>query len=119
MDKQHIILTSEHRGGKTSSSFSGRPEGQKVRETFLLDEKDMDDKVYVIDVPADTSAFNPSFFLGMLYPSIKKLGIERFLYKYHFGLEKLSPALQSLINDDIQDGLRNAFNEINLSTGLD
>lgn len=115
----HINLTTEHRGGISSTSFSGRPEGEHVRETFSLDEKDTDDNEYIIDIPSGTSAFNPSFFLGLLFPSIKKLGIGKFVSKYRFGLENLSPALKSLINDDIQEGLRNASNEMSLSTGLD
>ena len=106
-------------GGLSSTSFSGRPEGERVRETFSLDEKDLDKNDYIIDIPAGTSAFNPSFFLGMLFPSISKLGIKGFLSKYRFGLENLTPTLKTLITDDIQDGLRNASNEINLSTGLD
>lgn len=119
MATEYINLTTEHRGGSSSTSFSGRPEGERVRETFSLDDKDMDKNDYVIDIPADTSAFNPSFFLGMLFPSISKLGIEGFLSKYRFGLDKLTPTLRSLITEDIQNGLRNASNEINLSTGLD
>lgn len=115
----HITLTNEHRGGISSTSFSGRPEGSHVRQAFLLDEKDADDNEYIIDIPSGTSAFNPSFFLGLLFPSIKKLGIGKFVTKYKFGLDNLTPALKSLINDDIQEGLRNASNEMSLSTGLD
>ncbi len=115
----HITLTTEHRGGISSTSFSGRPEGEHVRETFSLDEKDTDNNEYIIDIPSGTSAFNPSFFLGLLFPSIKRLGIGKFVSKYRFGLENLSPALKPLINNDIQEGLRNASNEMSLSTGLD
>ena len=119
METHVIRLTTEHRGGSASSSFSGRPEGEKVREAFSLNEKDVDNNLYIIEIPEGTSAFNPSFFLGLLFPSIKKLGIEKFSLKYKFGLEKLSPTLKSLINDDIIEGLRNASNELMLSTGLD
>lgn len=115
----HITLTTEHRGGIASTSFSGRPEGERVRETFSLNEKDGDNNNYIIDIPSGTSAFNPSFFLGLLFPSIKKLGVEKFVSKYQFGLDSLSPTLKSLINDDLQEGLRNASNEMILSTGLD
>lgn len=115
----HLTLTTEHRGGVSSTSFSGRPEGKHVRETFSLDEKDSDSNDYIIDIPSGTSAFNPSFFLGLLFPSIKKLGISKFVSKYKFGLDNLSPTLKSLISDDIQEGLRNASNEMSLSTGLD
>lgn len=119
MDLKHIQLTVEHRGGKSSTSFSGRPEGEKVREIFSLNEKDSDNYIYIIDIPSGTSAFNPSFYLGLLFPSISKLGIEKFILKYKFGLEQLTPTLKSLINEDLQDGLRNASNELQLSTGLD
>lgn len=119
MTSIHITLTAEHRGGISSTSFSGRPEGELVRETLSLDEKDEDGNFYIIDIPSGTSAFNPSFFLGLLFPSIKKLGIAKFVSKYTFGLDSLSPTLKSLIGDDIEEGLRNASNEMNLSTGLD
>lgn len=115
----HITLTTAHRGGVSSTSFSGRPEGEHVREAFSLDEKDVDENNYIIDIPSGTSAFNPSFFLGLLFPSVKKLGIDKFVSKYKFGLDSLSPTLKSLIDDDIQEGLRNASNEMSLSTGLD
>ena len=114
METKQITLTIEHRGGVASTSFSGRPEGEKVRKVFSLDDKDNDGNTYVIEIPSGTSAFNPSFF-----PSIKKLGIDNFVSKYRFGLDKLTPTLKSLINDDLQEGLRNASNEICSSTGLD
>lgn len=119
MKTKHIKLTTEHRGGNTSTSFSGRPEGVRVREDLSLDDKDFDENMYVIDIPSGTSAFNPSFFLGLLFPSIKTLGVDKFVSKYKFGLDELTPTLKSLINDDLQEGLRNASNEICSSTGLD
>lgn len=119
METKHITMTTEHRGGKSSSSFSGRAEGEKVREVLSLDEKDVDDCIYIIDIPSGTSAFNPSFYLGFLFPSIKNLGVEKFLSKYQFSFSNLSPTLKSLIEDDLREGLRNASNELNFSTGLD
>lgn len=119
MEPIRIVLTKEHRGGVSSSSFSGRPEGERVRKSFALDEKDLDNNEYIIDIPSGTSAFNPSFFLGLLFPSIQNLGLKQFLSKYKFGLDNLSSTLKSLINEDIQEGLRNASNEMSLSTGLD
>ncbi len=114
-----LTLTTEHRGGVASTSFSGRPEGEKVRKVFSLDDKDIDGNSYIIEIPSGTSAFNPSFFLGLLYPSIKVLGVDKFVSKYQFGLDCLTPTLKSLIYDDLQEGLRNASNEICSSTGLD
>ena len=119
METKQITLTIEHRGGVASTSFSGRPEGEKLRKVFSLDEKDVDDCNYIIDIPSGTSAFNPSFYLGFLFPSIKKLGVEKFLSKYKFSFANLSPTLKSLIEDDLREGLRNASNELNFSTGLD
>lgn len=119
METIHIALTNEHRGGVASTSFSGRSEGEHVRKELSLDDKDFDGNIYIIDIPSGTSAFNPSFFLGLLFPSIKILGIDKFVSKYKFGLNNLTTTLKSLINDDLQEGLRNASNEICSSTGLD
>lgn len=113
----NITLTTEHRGG--GSSFSGRPEGKHVRLLLALDDKDNDNNKYNIVIPKGTTAFNPSFFLGLLYQSISRLGIDGFSAKYTFDVSKLSPTLQELIYHDIDEGLRNASNEINMSTGLD
>lgn len=119
METKNIILTEEHRGGGKSTSFSGRPEGESVRVLLNLDEKDNDEDNYKIVIPAGTTAFNPSFFLGLLYKSINHLGLRKFSTKYNFDYNLLSGILKELIENDIIEGMRTASNEINLSTGLD
>jgi hypothetical protein len=117
--KNIIELTVSHRGGGKSAIFSGRSEGEEVRKSLNLDTIDSDGKLYKIVIPSDTISFNPSFFLGLLFPSIKKMGgVEKFNKKYEFDYSKLSVETRPMIEDDIIDGLRSANNELNLSNGL-
>ena len=66
-----------------STSFSGRSEGREVRKEHELDKKDGDGCVYDVYIPRNTTSINPSFFLGLFYSSIKKLGMEKFKKKYN------------------------------------
>lgn len=114
----HINLTSEYRGGicnsPNSTAFYGRSNGEQVRKLLSLDKKDTDDNQYIIVIPTDTSALNVSFFLGLFLPSIKKIGMGEFDFKYRFDLENLSPSLKFIINGDIKDGFYNAYLELSL-----
>lgn len=93
----NLILSIEDRGGAKSTSFSGRREGREVRKKHNLDEKDKDDNSYIVLMPQDTTSFNPSFFLGLFYQSIKKLGIEKFQKKYVFSYDNLYESLRNVI----------------------
>lgn len=117
-----IKLTKEHRGGAKSTSFSGRPEGEAVRRV-LFSNNNYDDKEgpFEVTIPADTTAFNPSFFLGLFYDSVKKLGsVDKFKEKFLFNLNDFdNDELKRLIEQDLEDCYQRCFNELNNLTGID
>lgn len=120
MNKKQIILTKEHRGRSTKgTSFAGRPEGKQVRSELKFNSLDVDSSEYDIIIPDDTTSFNPSFYLGLLYDSIKKLGWLKFSQKYQFDLSNMPVALQKEIKEGIEDGERRAKNELEGKTGID
>jgi len=102
----------------SSFSFSGRPQGEKVREKLKLSEIDRTNEEVELIIPSDTTSFNPSFFLGLLYESIQKLGFDKFNNKYKIKIETEDPERREFISNNIADGFRNASNSINKKTGL-
>lgn len=97
-----------------STSFSGRPQGVEARTKIKiseLDQKEIEEVEFII--PGDTTSFNPSFFLGLLYDSIKKLGFERFNKKYHLIIETDNPDRKRALEKNIEDGFRSAYNTLN------
>lgn len=116
-----IELTKEHRGGGKSTSFSGRPEGQSVRISLSIDKCDNEDDSFNIKIPSDTTSFNPSFFLGLFYDSVKKIGsVDKFKEKFVFDLSNFSNVeLRNLIEEDLEDCYQRCSNELNNLTGLD
>lgn len=120
MSKLRIELTKQHRGGENSGSFSGRSNGEQVREVLDLNLKDQDDNTYMISIPCDTISFNPSFYLGLFYDSFKKLGgLEHFKEKYVFDLSNLTEDQQKSIGANLSQNERKASNEYKGLTGLD
>lgn len=115
-----IELTKSHRGGLKSTTFSGRTEGREVRKSLKIDEReDGADKV-IIKLPNDTTSFNPSFFLGLLFNSVKKCGsIESFKKKYEFDLSEFPEELRAFITSDLEDSYQRCENELNKKTGID
>ncbi len=111
-------LTEKDRGGAISTSFSGRSEGREVRKVHKLDEKDKDDCVYDVYIPHNTTSINPSFFLGLFYSSVKKLGMEKFKKKYVFCYDELQENLRNVIRNNIEKCFVRAQNELNGITGL-
>lgn len=104
---------------KNSQSFSGRPQGEEVRLKLNLNDLDEKENEEVeIIIPSDTTSFNPSFFLGMLYDSIEKLGLENFRKKYHIIIETQSPLLRNALDKNIEDAIRNASNSLQNKSGL-
>lgn len=65
--------------------YSGRKNGEDVRENTRLDQIESDPNAFVtIIVPEDTQALNNSFLLGMLEKSIKRAGSrEQFHDRYN------------------------------------
>nr|DAS87786.1 MAG TPA: protein of unknown function DUF4325 [Caudoviricetes sp.]DAY16232.1 MAG TPA: protein of unknown function DUF4325 [Caudoviricetes sp.] len=95
-----------------STVFTGRPQGKDVREKLKLNELDKDDGVVNIIIPKGTTSFNPSFYLGLLYDSFKNLG-EDFDNKYKFVIEDDDQEIRRVIEANLEDGKRNAFNSLN------
>ncbi len=116
MENKIIELTKVHRGGLKSYSFSGRPNGEQVRIELDLENKDNDSFTYEIKMPIDTTSFNPSFYLGLLFDSIKKLGgVEELKRKYIFDLTSIDEEFRPFIEENISECERKARNEyINL-----
>lgn len=119
MDRIDFVLTEKDRGGSVSTSFSGRTEGRTVRKLHNVDKMDSDDNNYYIKMPQDTSSFNPSFFLGLFFPSIKQMGMDKFKKKYEFFYDNLYEGLGPIIKDNISECYRRAYNELNGVTALD
>lgn len=118
METKKIALTIADRGGGNSTSFSGRRKGQEVRKKYSIDSKDKDKDCYVIEIPNDTTSFNPSFYLGLLFVSIKTLGFDKFKKKYTFDLKKLNNSLRPYIKQNLEECQIRAFRELQGSTGF-
>jgi len=96
-----------------STLFTGRPQGKLVRQKLKLDEVDQSDSNIDVIIPAGTSSINPSFFLGLFFPSIKTLGFEKFRIKYNFKFQETNPIITKILRAHIEDALRNAKNSLN------
>lgn len=113
MDKQ-IILTKEHRRiCSKGTSLVGRTEGKRVREQLSLNQKDYDENRYEIIMPEDTTSFEPSFYLGLLFESVKKLGWDKFAQKYRFNLDNLEGSQRGAIRAELDECEREAKKELN------
>lgn len=113
-----IELTIQHRGGTKSYSFSGRSNGEQVRKILDLDSKDFDEKNYRFTMPKDTTSFNPSFYLGLLFKSVINLnGVDCFKKKYYFDFDTIEEEFRPYIEKDFSECERKARNEFfNLSS---
>lgn len=115
-----IELTKEHRGNVKSTTFSGRLEGKEVRERLSLDKYDKGTEPVKIKLPNDTTSFNPSFFLGLFFDSVKRCGsTDAFLKKFSFDLSNFDDELKAFISEDISDCIQRCNNELNNKTGID
>ena len=93
---------------KTEGSwvFSGRPRGEKVREIKHLAAVDTTDEHVDVHIPQEILGLNPSFFLGLFGPSVRRFGKEAFEQKFQF---HCNPAVLT----DIRDGINQALKESN------
>lgn len=91
--KQVINLLPYRKSGNTV--YVGYARGKEARDLLAIDGLDKELVNVEFLIPLDTVAFNASFFLGLLRPSIEKLGIEAFQNKYSFAFEGIAP--QSII----------------------
>lgn len=115
-----IELTKMHRGGPKSTTFSGRPEGKAVRKALNLDSLENGIDKILIKIPNDTTSFNPSFFLGLLFDSVKKCGsIDAFKAKFSFDFSEFPEVLCTFIKADLEDSYQRCENELNKKTGID
>ncbi len=119
MERLVFVLSEKDRGGSGSTTFSGRKEGREVRRAHQVDMLDDDKNLYIVKMPNNTSSFNPSFFLGLFFQSIKKLGMEEFKRKYEFSYDNLFEVLKPIIRNNIAECFRRANNELLGVTALD
>lgn len=118
MDRVKIDLLKYR--GQGSTVFTGRPEGKLARADLQLDTKDDDGIEYMVLIPKDTTSFNSSFFLGLFFDSIKKMGsIDRFYEKYSFEIEETDDEWKAILERNLAECRRKATNEFNHSTGID
>lgn len=82
--------------------FAGRDRGELVRAKARVEEADREADPVEIHVPEDVFGVTSSFFLGMLAPSVKLLGENKFRQHYQFTGKDIS----SVIDDGIQEALR-------------
>jgi len=98
--------------GSNNTSFTGRKEGQLVREELSLSQKDHDEYRYEFVIPEDTQLFDSSFYLGLFFDSIKKLGWDKFAQKYRFNLDNIVDSLRGCIRSQLDECERKAKNEL-------
>lgn len=102
-----------------ASFFTGRPQGEDVREKLNLNELDKDkNKKVVFNIPSDVISFNPSFYLGLLYDSYKSLKLKGFENKYSFEIDTDDSEIVRIIANDLEDGKRSALNSLESNSSI-
>ncbi|MES3628848.1 MAG: hypothetical protein PPP56_01640 [Longimonas sp.] len=96
-----VIDLDDHRDSD-APVLSGRPRGKAVRESTCLDVIDDQEDNIVIRIPQDVYLVASSFFLGMLGPSIRKLGEEEFRKRFSFE----GTVNKAVLNDVIREARR-------------
>jgi hypothetical protein len=96
--------------GDRSTVFTGRPQGEVARKELKLDDLDKVDEVIELVIPKGTTSFNSSFYLGLLYDSIKKLGERKFKERYILDIQDSNPDTRRSIERNLEDGMRQAIN---------
>ena len=104
--------------GNDSSLFTGRPQGEAARTELKIDANDKTGGKIIFLVPKGTSSINPSFYLGLLYDSIKYFGINKYEEYYSFEIEDTNEVTKGVLIENLQDGKRNALNTITGNSGL-
>jgi hypothetical protein len=100
--------------GNSSTTFTGREQGKTVRIKLELEKIDSKSKVK-IKIPKGTTSFNPSFFLGLFYESIKKSKtIEVFNTRFNFVFDDdENPEIKEIIKKNIKAALFYAESSLN------
>lgn len=104
--------------GNNSTVYTGRPQGEAARKELKLDEFDTGAGNVRFIIPKNTTTITPSFFLGLIFDSIKKLGIETYRKKYTFVFEDFGDDMKKILESDIAEGERNAINSLTAKGGL-
>lgn len=104
--------------GNDSTMFTGRPQGESARRELALSEKDKRREEVILVIPQGTTSFNPSFYLGLLFESIKHYGVDNFEEYYKFDIEDDNEVIRKILLEDISDGKRNAINTLSGKSGL-
>jgi hypothetical protein len=82
-----------------SKIFSGRPRGERVRQSATLAALEDNGFSFEIFVPEDLYSVTSSFFLGMFGDSIRKLGEEEFRRRYKFCGKNISRVVEEGIRE--------------------
>ena len=73
--------------GESIRVLIGQERGVAVRNSFKLDELDVQQDPVEIIVPRTLRTLTPSFVQGLFASSVKRLGEEQFFAHYHFDAE--------------------------------
>ena len=85
--------------------YSGRQRGEVIREKIELDRIDNTDDIVEITFPEDTYNITTSFFLGLLAPSIQKIGDRALFY------EKFIFIMPEINRDNLEYSISRALNK--------
>lgn len=112
MDKLIILTVEQRERCLNGTSFIGRKVGQMAREELSLNQKDYDEYRYEIIMPEDTASFEPSFYLGLLFDSVKKLGWDKFAQKCRYNLDNIADSKRGVIRTELDECEKQAKNEL-------
>lgn len=101
--------------------LAGREQGELARRDIGLDNLDIDKNIQQVEfiVPESLIAITPSFFLGLLFKSFKKLGFEEFEKRYKFRIETEDVSLNKRLVQDIDEGIRASMDSLDGRSFLD
>lgn len=84
--------------------FTGRPRGEKLRETLHIERYDEGDTVIEVSIPETTYSISSSFILGLFGRSVVKAGSKQAFYKkFHF---KTNEMFQSVVDSCVTRALQ-------------
>lgn len=93
--------------GNRYKVLSGAEFGEAVRADNRLDDEDSHEGVVTFYIPDNVYSLNSSFFSGLFQRSIRTLGESKFREKYKFSCSEV-------IQENIEDGIFNIVNTLNL-----
>ncbi len=101
--------------------LTGREQGELSRKIIGLDSLDSDKNIeqIVFIVPENLIAITPSFYLGLLFKSFKKLELQNFQSRYKFNLLTQDNQLIKRLNQDLEEGIRASIDSLDKRSFLD